>query len=74
MFHLSIYLIQKLYYKTFLLNFHTIIVIINNKSEPDNQSSDLKNPTEHYNINGKIFAIADSMNIKVQTSSEDVKP
>lgn len=48
-------------------------MIINNKSEPDNQPSDLKNPTERYNIDGKIFAIADSMNIKVQTSSEDVQ-
>jgi hypothetical protein len=40
-------------------------VIDNNKSEPD-QTSDLKKPTEHYNINGKIFVIADSMNIQVE--------
>ena len=40
-------------------------MIDNNKSEPD-QPSDLKKPTEYYNIDGKIFAIADSMNIKVQ--------
>lgn len=43
------------------------------KSEPAPQQSDLRKPTEYYDINGKRFAIADRMNIKVQASADDVQ-
>lgn len=43
------------------------------KSEPVAQQSDLRKPTEYYDINGKRFAISDSMNIKVQASADDVQ-
>ena len=39
------------------------------KSEPAPQQSDLIKPAEYYDINGKRFAIADRMNIKVQASA-----
>jgi len=43
------------------------------KSEVTPQQSDLRKPAEYYDINGKRFAIADSMDIKVQASASDVK-
>ena len=44
------------------------------KSEPATQpKDDLRKPHEYYDINGKRYAIADSMNIKVQASAEDVQ-
>jgi hypothetical protein len=46
------------------------------KSEPVTQTKsvdDLRKPAEYYDINGKRFAIADSMNIKVQASFEDIQ-
>ena len=43
------------------------------KSEPAPQQSDLRKPAEYYDINGKRFAIAESMNIKVQASTNDVQ-
>lgn len=43
------------------------------KSEPTPQLGDLRNPSEYYDINGKRFAIADSMDIKVQSSTNDVQ-
>ena len=43
------------------------------KSEPAPQQSDLIKPAEYYDINGKRFAIADRMNIKVQASADDVQ-
>ena len=43
------------------------------KSEPAPQQSDLRKPAEYYDINGKRFAISDSMDIKVQASADDVQ-
>ena len=44
------------------------------KSEPATQpQNDLKKPHEYYDINGKKYAVAESMNIKVQASAEDVQ-
>jgi len=43
------------------------------KSEPAPQQSDLRKPAEYYDINGKRFAIADTMDIKVQASADDVQ-
>jgi hypothetical protein len=42
------------------------------KSEPVSQP-DLIKPSEYYDINGKRWAIAESMNIKVQASAEDIQ-
>jgi len=48
-----------------------LLNLFKKKSEPT--KSDLRKPSDYYDINGKRWAIAESMNIKVQSSAEDVQ-
>jgi hypothetical protein len=48
-----------------------LLNLFKKKSEPT--KSDLRKPSDYYDINGKRWVIAESMNIKVQASAEDVQ-